>query len=74
MKNVIKNSFGGCFAVLLLALVFASQIQAQSMFDQNRKLNQCFVLYNGDIIQIGNECEFGSSECRSNPCNPVIGD
>lgn len=74
MKNVIKNLIVNCFAVLILAFLFASQIQAQSMFDQNRKLNQCFVLYNGDIIQIGNECEFGSSECRSNPCNPVIGD
>jgi hypothetical protein len=74
MKNVIKNSFCSCFAVLLLAFIFTSQIQAQSMFDKNRKLNQCFILYNGDIIQIGNECEFGSRECRPNPCSPGIGD
>jgi hypothetical protein len=44
------------------------------MFDKNRKLNQCFILYNGDIIQIGNECEFGSRECRPNPCSSGIGD
>lgn len=53
--------------------MLSNRLEAQSMFDRDKKLVQCFVLYEGDIIQIGNECDWGSKECIRNPCTPGLG-
>lgn len=67
------NSIRFALVTLMFISMLSNRLEAQSMFDRDKKLVQCFVLYEGDIIQIGNECDWGSKECIRNPCTPGLG-
>lgn len=73
MKKIFLNSIRFALVTLMFISMLSNRLEAQSMFDRDKKLVQCFVLYEGDIIQIGNECDWGSSECKRNPCTPGLG-
>jgi len=68
MKKIIKNILAAITLILVFAITSSAQIS-----QINRKLVQCFILDGEDIVQIGNDCEFGSFECRPNPCTPGLG-
>lgn len=67
------NSIRFALVTLMFISMLSNRLEVQSMFDRDKKLVQCFVLYEGDIIQIGNECDWGSKECIRNPCTPGLG-
>jgi hypothetical protein len=74
MKKIFLNSIRFALVTLMFIFMLSNRSQAQSMFDQNKKLVQCFVIYQGDVIQIGNDCDWGSKECQRNPCTPGLGE
>lgn len=66
MKKPIKICLG-----VLCYLGFFINTNAQMLFPPFYKFVACQEMNDkGDVIQYGNNCEFGSKVCIPNPCDP----
>jgi hypothetical protein len=76
---IFKNNFK-IKKLILISLVMPFFLglfmtaNAQNVFPPFYKLLTCEVRNEqGDVVQYGNDCEFGNRPCIPNPCGPSIG-